>query len=237
LFVRGAVSDPALTREFDLGRVRNKGNENYMISSPAGIFQNFQQWRKEIYKYGHAIIHDKVIVIDPLGKKPVVVTGSHNLGFRASSNNDENMLIIRGNNGLAVAYAAHVMDVFEHYRSRWISGNAKKSDYDPNQDPHWQERYFLDYRPAYAERLFWVSQGKPLPALGKNPYEDYRREHAEAEEAAKRKAERDALQAVAGSTKNSATKKNLAATEKKKVKSKKATKKKAGKKSAKKKEY
>src|SRR5262249_40141943 len=152
--------------------LRNKGNEDYMISSPFNIFKNFDQWRKEIYKYGHAIIHDKVIVIDPLGKHPVVIAGSHNLGFRASSNNDENMLIIRGNRGLAIAYATHVMDVFEHYRSRWISGNHKEgSDYNPNKDPDWQQRYFLAHRPAFAERLFWISQGNPLPPLKANPKE------------------------------------------------------------------
>ena len=40
-----------------------------------------------------AIIHDKVIVIDPLSDNCVVVLGSHNLGFKASYANDENMLI------------------------------------------------------------------------------------------------------------------------------------------------
>jgi len=30
-----------------------------------------------------------------------MVTGSHDLGFRASHNNDENMVIIRGHRGLA----------------------------------------------------------------------------------------------------------------------------------------
>ncbi|WP_254508482.1 phospholipase D-like domain-containing protein [Anatilimnocola floriformis] len=191
LFVRGAVSDPELTREFDLGMLRNEGNENYMISSPFNVFKNFDQWRQEIYKYGHAIIHDKLIVIDPLGKKPVVITGSHNLGFRASSNNDENMLIIRGNRGLATAYATHVMDVFEHYRSRWISGSRKKQDYNPNQDPNWQKRYFDDYRPAFAERLFWISAGKPLPPLTPSPHGDFRLERAEADDAARKKAAAD----------------------------------------------
>lgn len=48
----------------------------------------------------------------------VVIFGSHNLGFKASYANDENMLILKGNRSLAPAYAAHVMDVFEHYRFR-----------------------------------------------------------------------------------------------------------------------
>jgi phosphatidylserine/phosphatidylglycerophosphate/cardiolipin synthase-like enzyme len=49
----------------------------------------------------------------------VVITGSHNLGFKASYSNDENILIIRGDRAVAEAYAAHVLDVYEHYRWRW----------------------------------------------------------------------------------------------------------------------
>ena len=155
LFIRGAVSDPDLTKEFDRTILESKANEDAMISSPQGIFKNFEKFRKEIYKYGHAIIHDKVIVIDPLSDRDcVVITGSHNLGFRASSNNDENMLIIRGNQAIAQAYAMHVMDVFEHYRSRWISANNNQAAYDPDTDPNWQDRYFDDMRPAFAERMF-----------------------------------------------------------------------------------
>jgi hypothetical protein len=39
--------------------------------------------------------------------------------FRASYNNDENMLILKGNRPVAQAYAAHVLAVYEHYRWRW----------------------------------------------------------------------------------------------------------------------
>ena len=170
LFVRGAVSDPDLTKEFDRTILASQANEDAMISSPQGMFKNFQSFRKEIYKFGHAIIHDKVIVIDPLSASDsVVVTGSHNLGFRASSNNDENMLIIRGNAALAQAYAMHVMDVFEHYRSRWISANNKSNDYDPAKDPNWQLRYFDEAKPSFAEREFWLSGGAPLAPLKPNP--------------------------------------------------------------------
>jgi hypothetical protein len=140
-----------------------------MISSPQGIFKNFAAWRKEIYKYGHAIIHDKTIVVDPFSDDCAVITGSHNLGFRASSNNDENMLIIRGDRAVAQAYTAHIMDIFEHYRSRWITANKKSGDYDPRKDPKWQDRYFEAWRPAFAERLFWIADGKPIPALLDNP--------------------------------------------------------------------
>ena len=75
--------------------------------------------KPELLSAGHAIIHDKIIVIDPLD--PVnctVVTGSHNLRYKASYQNDENLLIIRGNRALAISYAVHVLDVYDHYVTR-----------------------------------------------------------------------------------------------------------------------
>jgi phosphatidylserine/phosphatidylglycerophosphate/cardiolipin synthase-like enzyme len=66
-------------------------------------------------------VHDKIVVVDPFHPGCVVATSSHNLGFKASYNNDENLLLVRGNQLLAQAYAAHVADVFEHYRWRWYN--------------------------------------------------------------------------------------------------------------------
>ena len=102
-----AVSDPPHARA------------DAAVDSVAGIFATFAKWEAEIYKVGYAVIHDKILVIDPFTDKSVVVTGSHNLGFRASYSNDENMLMIRSARTVAEAYAAHVLDVYEHYRWRW----------------------------------------------------------------------------------------------------------------------
>lgn len=232
LFIRGAVSDPDLTKEFDLKILTSGPNEDSMISSPKGLFKNFEAWRTEIYKYGHAIIHDKTIVVDPFSEDCSVITGSHNLGFRASSNNDENMLIIRGDRPIAQAYAAHVMDIFEHYRSRWITYNKKAKDYDPRKDEKWQDRYFDNWRPAFAERLFWVSNGKPIPQLIDNPLLKNAATKLKKEAAAKKKAaeERKAEKAAAKGTKS--TKKTVKKPAKKKTATKKPVKKKSTKKTA-----
>jgi len=98
------------------------------------------------------------------------------------------MLIIREDRAIATAYAAHIMDIFEHYRSRWISAGKKPSDYDPRKDANWQKRYFEDWRPAFAERLFWVSGGSPLPALKPNPLVHYAADRLTREAAAKKAA-------------------------------------------------
>ncbi len=73
-----------------------------------------------------AIIHDKVVVIDPRSQDCTVVLGSHNLGFKASYSNDENMLIVTGDQELAAAYAVHILDVYDHYRFRAIESERKR---------------------------------------------------------------------------------------------------------------
>ena len=67
---------------------------------------------------GHAIVHSKVLVIDPLSEDPVVVTGSHNFSASASGKNDESLVIVRGHKKLALAYAINVKSVYQHYRFR-----------------------------------------------------------------------------------------------------------------------
>lgn len=73
-----------------------------------------------------AIIHDKLVVIDPKSDDCVVVLGSHNCGFKASYSNDENLLIVTGDKQLAAAYAVHILDVYDHYRFRAIENERKR---------------------------------------------------------------------------------------------------------------
>lgn len=74
--------------------------------------------KKELLTVGQAIIHDKIVVVDPLSEDGFVVMGSHNLGYKASYENDENLVIVEGNRDLVLAYAVHVLDVYDHYRFR-----------------------------------------------------------------------------------------------------------------------
>lgn len=73
-----------------------------------------------------AIIHDKLVVIDPRSPDCTVILGSHNLGYKASYSNDENMLIVTGDMELAAAYSVHILDVYDHYRFRAIETERKK---------------------------------------------------------------------------------------------------------------
>jgi phosphatidylserine/phosphatidylglycerophosphate/cardiolipin synthase-like enzyme len=131
------------------------------VDSVAGVYKAFAEWEREIYKLGYAVIHDKIVVIDPFTDDCVVVTGSHNLGFKASYSNDENLLIIRGNRGIAEAYTAHVLDVYEHYRWRWRLQESKKNGnladawHELRPDDTWQDFYYQHKDFLAPEILFW----------------------------------------------------------------------------------
>ncbi len=65
-------------------------------------------------------IHDKFILIDPLGADPTVVTGTANFSGPSQTDNDENMLVIRGNTRVGDIYFGEFMRIFDHLYSRYI---------------------------------------------------------------------------------------------------------------------
>src|SRR5205814_36589 len=127
---------------------------------PAGAINDndaFGAWEAEMAKFGFAIIHNKIVVVDPFSDNCTVVTGSHNLGFRASHNNDENMVIIRGHRGLAEAYACHVLDLYDHYAFRLLLKQHPEIFGRPLQpDDTWQERYIIGKDEKSSELRFWL---------------------------------------------------------------------------------
>jgi phosphatidylserine/phosphatidylglycerophosphate/cardiolipin synthase-like enzyme len=142
LLVAGAISDPsALPNYVRPVKGQKKTKSKVKVPAPSVWWPDGQDSRiamirataigtpigdlhPELLSAGHAIIHDKIIVIDPLDRDGcVVITGSHNLGYKASYDNDENLLIIKGNQALALCYAVHVIDIYQHYLTR-----AKQED-------------------------------------------------------------------------------------------------------------
>ncbi|HEX5182128.1 MAG TPA: phospholipase D-like domain-containing protein [Allosphingosinicella sp.] len=121
LYVRGVVnSDPTVMAKKDptaIGFLH--GHEavpsNYDIVLPAQQKQDGEPIDDYLGRLGIVVVHSKLIVIDPLGDRPVVMTGSHNMGVKAATQNDDNLVIIEGDRDLAVAYALNVMSVFNHF--------------------------------------------------------------------------------------------------------------------------
>jgi hypothetical protein len=91
-----------------------------------------------------------------------VMTGSHNLGFKASSKNDDNLMIIEGNKALAAAYAANIIAIYQSYR--W-NAYVEEHRQDPkvwhglvNRDD-WQNGYLTGDQ--LAELTFWMGAYRP----------------------------------------------------------------------------
>jgi phosphatidylserine/phosphatidylglycerophosphate/cardiolipin synthase-like enzyme len=142
-----SASAPHVLQHGAVSVVRATALSDKAIVQPIGDFQLGERLAAE-----HAIIHDKIVVLDPLDPvRCVVAFGSHNLGYKASYANDENLTIVRGNRPLAEAYAAHVIDVYDHYRFRAKQaepGPDKPWDGRLHRDPEWQDhasRYLSRY--------------------------------------------------------------------------------------------
>jgi phosphatidylserine/phosphatidylglycerophosphate/cardiolipin synthase-like enzyme len=103
-----------------------------------------------------AMVHSKIVVIDPIGEHPVVITGSHNLGPKASAKNDDNMIIIENDCRLAQEYSVNIMTIYNQYRWRWrrsqFKASAKLRGLD--RDDSWQKGYFQGEKAR--EINFWL---------------------------------------------------------------------------------
>ena len=65
-------------------------------------------------------IHSKFMLRDPLGGDPLVVTGSANFSDPSVNDNDENMLLIRGNERVADIYFTEFNRLYNHYYFRSV---------------------------------------------------------------------------------------------------------------------
>jgi phosphatidylserine/phosphatidylglycerophosphate/cardiolipin synthase-like enzyme len=63
-------------------------------------------------------VHTKFMLIDPLGAKPVTLTGSANWSQASVNVNDEHLVVIRGDRRVADIYFGEFMRIFAHHRFR-----------------------------------------------------------------------------------------------------------------------
>jgi phosphatidylserine/phosphatidylglycerophosphate/cardiolipin synthase-like enzyme len=173
LFVRGTVTVARAAEDFAVaiksnakgdsdGRQMESGQKmpvDFRVIPATGVQDPTGVWEKELNKAGFAVTHSKYVVIDPFTDGCVVVTGSHNDGFQASYNNDENMAIIKGNRTLAESYAANALDIYDHYAWRWwLSKSPQTAWTSLTADDSWQNSYFDDQnRPISSELSFWLA--------------------------------------------------------------------------------
>jgi len=167
LYVRGVVSELPNGRgdesAVDVNLIDGKNHMPFHLDiiQPEGVKNSFANFAAEVTHkqflggIGHAIIHSKVLVIDPFSTDPVVITGSHNFSTSASSKNDENFIIIKGDHDLAEAYAVNILGAYAHYRWRAFLTETDKPFNGLEDNDTWQAK-----RLAAAQRdlQFWSVQ-------------------------------------------------------------------------------
>lgn len=175
LLVVGAVSDPTAMPGYQpkangaaavSPSVYDQRHTHIVRASSLGTNDVVGNFETELLSLGHAIVHDKIVVIDPMSDKPTVAFGSHNLGYKASYENDENLIIIEGNQALARAYATHVYDIYDHYRFRaWqhtaSTAGSQKFTGHIAADSNWLQAYVKGPKGDISAYLL----GEPMPAV------------------------------------------------------------------------
>jgi phosphatidylserine/phosphatidylglycerophosphate/cardiolipin synthase-like enzyme len=115
------------------------------------------------------MIHSKVVLIDPFGQNPVLMTGSHNMGPKASQDNDDNLVIIENAPGLAAEYAVNIMGVYGHYK--WLYNAWKKASAAAPPAPKGAKAPPVPVNPTYDGNVdsdawqMWETTGENLSQL------------------------------------------------------------------------
>jgi phosphatidylserine/phosphatidylglycerophosphate/cardiolipin synthase-like enzyme len=111
-----------------------------------GAFDHWLKERLSGLNVNVRYLHTKYMLVDPLGKSPLVVSGSANFSAASTEDNDENMLIIRSDTRVADIYLGEFMRLYNHFAFRdWLSQhpdpkNAEVSHLDEKDT--WWKRYF-----------------------------------------------------------------------------------------------
>lgn len=134
--------------------IKINATNNVYKANGAYIKDPLYQWTKEVNTLmlginQHVVyIHSKFMLIDPLSADPIIVTGSANFSEASTKDNDENMMIIRGNQRVADIYLTEFMRLFNHYYFRTVLENLRLADKAPSEDSlflepddSWQKKY------------------------------------------------------------------------------------------------
>jgi phosphatidylserine/phosphatidylglycerophosphate/cardiolipin synthase-like enzyme len=110
-------------------------------------------------------VHTKFLLIDPLSDDPLVCSGSANFSSGSLLQNDENMLLVRGNTRIADIYMTEFDRIFRHFYFRDIANQlaaAKTSDDAKaiflDETDEWSANYFRPRTLKNNRRLMFFEQ-------------------------------------------------------------------------------
>ena len=97
-----------------------------------------------------------IVLVDPFGPHPVVITGSHDLSPAGSAKGDSDLLIVEHAAGLAAEFAVYVIGLLDQYRFRRavIAASARAGASALSATDAWQGRFFQGARHTQFNFLF-----------------------------------------------------------------------------------
>lgn len=153
LFVHGVINqDPGGRNPLIFFHKGSQSQANWDDILPDKIGQQMGFFDTEM-SGGLVTIHSKVVVIDPFTDHGCIITGSSNMGPKASTKNDDNFNILTDKK-LVEEYAVHILGVYDHYRWRYSVSNADPTFNGLSRDPKWMQQYLNSGR-AFDLKNFW----------------------------------------------------------------------------------
>jgi phosphatidylserine/phosphatidylglycerophosphate/cardiolipin synthase-like enzyme len=123
---------------------------------------------KESYHHAGVHIHSKIILADPFGDDPMLVTGSANFSTNSTIHNDSNSLFVRGDTGIADVYSTEFMRMYEHYHFRGAAKKAgdKAQVITLSETDDWTKKWYVDGSNEARDRMLFAGT---LPKEPPNP--------------------------------------------------------------------
>ena len=118
-YVNGGNAESRAVAIDEIERTRRHPNTGMALGNR--IFVDWiDGWMEEPRAIGVNVnwVHTKFMLIDPLGTRPVTLTGSANWSEASVNVNDEHLVVIRGNRRVADIYFGEFMRIFAHHRFR-----------------------------------------------------------------------------------------------------------------------
>ena len=114
-----------------LDEVKAVRSNQIVVGPPKWFSLNaFDDWLEETknpFSENVEYLHTKFMLVDPLSADPWVITGSANFSTASTNQNDENMLVIRGNTRVSDIYLGEFMRMYNHLSFRaWAAGKTKE---------------------------------------------------------------------------------------------------------------
>ncbi|MGH6816121.1 MAG: phospholipase D-like domain-containing protein [Hyphomicrobiaceae bacterium] len=143
---RPMAAGPQRTAEEDkIDRLRRMAANRFAIGGMLNrnLFDRWLTERLSNLNKNVRYVHNKFMLVDPLSADPIVVAGSANFSAASTNQNDENMLVIRGDTRVADIYLGEFMRLYNHHAFREWAAQRKDESESPKHLS--TEKWWRDY--------------------------------------------------------------------------------------------